>query len=60
MYRDNEIEGDENIHFAVENKISDGKKNEFTPEREQKVEGKIFVNQHTNGSHESNVNINLI
>ena len=33
---DNEIEGGENIHFAIENKMSNGKKNEFAPERELK------------------------
>ena len=33
---DNEIEGGENIHFATENKMSDGKNNEFTPEKEQR------------------------
>ena len=40
---DNKIEGGENIHFAMENKISDGKKKEFIPAREQKVEGKVFL-----------------
>ena len=42
---DNKIEGAENIHFAIGNE-TDGKKNEFTPEREQKVEGKVFVIQY--------------
>ena len=39
--------------------MSDGKKNEFTPERALKVEGKVFVSQHINGSRESNCNVNL-
>ena len=56
---DNKIERGENIHFAIENKMSDGKNNEFTPEREQKVEGKVFVIQYINGSCESNCNVNL-
>ena len=33
LRRNNKIEGGKNIHFAIENKMSDGKKNEFTPER---------------------------
>ena len=53
---DNEIEGS---NFARENKISYGKNNEFTPEREQKVEGKVFVSQYINGSSESSCNVNL-
>ena len=56
---DNKIEDGENIHFAIENKMPDGKKNEFTPEREQKVEGKVFVRQHMNASRVSNYNVNL-
>ena len=40
---DNKIEGGENIHFAIENKMSEEKKNELRPEREQNVEGKVFV-----------------
>ena len=47
------------INFAIENIISDGKKNEFTPEREQKVEGKVFVSHYISGSRESNCNVNL-
>ena len=54
---DNKIEGGKHIHFEIENKTSDRKKNEFTPEREQKVEGKVFVIHHINGSHESNCNV---
>ena len=50
----NKIEGGENIHFAIENKMSDGKKNEFTPGRDQIVESKAFVSQHINGSCGSN------
>ena len=50
----NKIEGGENIHFAIENKMSDGKKNEFTPERDQIVESKAFVSQHINSSCGSN------
>ena len=50
----NKIEGGENIHFAIENKMSDEKKNEFTPERDQIVEIKAFVSQHINGSCGSN------
>ena len=46
MRGDNKIEGGEDIHFEIENKMSDGKKNEFTPEREQNVEGKVFASQH--------------
>ena len=34
--------------------MSDGKKNEFTPERDQIVESKAFVSQHINGSCGSN------
>ena len=56
---DNEIEGGENIHFATENKMSGGKNNEFTPEKEQKVEDEVVVSQCTNGSRESNYNMNL-
>ena len=43
LWGPNKIEGDENIHFAIENKMSDRKKNECTPERERKVEGKVFL-----------------
>ena len=56
---DNKIECGKNIHFAIENKMSDGKKNEFTPERVQNVESKVFVNQHINGSCECNCNVRL-
>ena len=56
---DNKIEGGKNIHFAIENKLPDRKKNEFTPKREQKVKVKVFVSQNINGSRESNCNINL-
>ena len=59
LCRDNKIEGGKNIHFAIENKWSDWKKNKFTPETEQKVEGKVFGSQHINGSRESNCNVNL-
>ena len=55
----NKIEGGENIHFETENKMSDGEKNEFTPEREQKVEGKVFASQHMNSSRVSNCNLDL-
>ena len=48
-----------NVHFEMENKISDGKKNEFTPEREQKVEGKVFASQHVNGSRVSSYSLHL-
>ena len=47
-------DSDENIHFATEIKLSDGKKNQFTPERVLKVEGKVFDSQHINGSRKSN------
>ena len=30
---DNKIEGGKKTHFAIDNKMSDGKKNELTPER---------------------------
>ena len=53
---DNKIEAGDNIHFAVENKMSDGKKNEFIPAREQKVGGKVFIIHHINGSRECNCN----
>ena len=56
---DNKIEDGMNIHFAIENKMLDGKKNAFTPEREQNVEGKVFVSQHISGSPQSNCNVNL-
>ena len=39
--------------------MSDGKNNEFTPEREPKTEGKVFVSQYINGSRESNCNVSL-
>ena len=55
----NKIEGGENIHFETENKMSDGEKNEFIPEREQKVEGKVFASQHMNSSRVSNCNLDL-
>ena len=55
----NEIEGGENIHFEIEYKMSDGKKNKFTPEREQKVEGKVFASQHITGSRVSNCSLDL-
>ena len=55
----NKIEGGENIHFETENKMSDEEKNEFTPEREQKVEGKVFASQHMNSSRASNCNLDL-
>ena len=56
---DNKIEVGKNTHFEIDNKMSEGKRNEFTPERVQKVEGKIFVSQHINNSRESNCNVNL-
>ena len=56
---DNKIESGKNIHFTIVHKILDGKKNALTPEREQKVEGKVFVSQYLNGSPESNCNVNL-
>ena len=56
---DNKIEGGKNIHFAMENQMSDGNNSEFTPEREQKTEGKVFVSQYINGSRESNCNVSL-
>ena len=56
---DNKIEVEKNIRFAIENKMSDGENNEFTPEREQKTEGKVFVSHYINGSHESNCNVGL-
>ena len=56
---DNKIEGGKNIHFAMENQISDGNNNEFTPKREQTTEGKVFVSQYINGSCESNCNVSL-
>ena len=59
MRGDNKIEGGEDIHFEIENKMSDGKKNEFTPEREQNVEGKVFASQHMNGSRVSNCSLCL-
>ena len=49
----------ENGDFAIENKMSDRKNNEFTPEREQKVEGRLFVSKYISGSRESNCNVNL-
>ena len=36
-----------------------GKKNEFTLERVLKIEGKVVVSQHINGSCESNCNVSL-
>ena len=57
LCEDKKIEGGKNIHFEIENKTSDRKKNEFTPEREQKVEGKVFAIHHIDGSHESNCNV---
>ena len=56
---DSKIEGGKNIHFAIENKLSNRKENEFTPKRELKVKGKVFVSQSINGSCESNCNANL-
>ena len=56
LCENNKIEGGENIDFAIENKMSDRKKNEFTQEIEQKVEGKVFISQHINGPCESNCN----
>lgn len=55
----NKIKGGDNTYFAIENKMSDGKNNEFTPEKEQKVEDEVVVSQCTNGSRESNYNMNL-
>ena len=34
LCEDNKIEGGENIHFTIENKMSDGKNNESTPEQD--------------------------
>ena len=56
---DNKIEGGHNTHFEIDNKMSNGKKNGFPPERVQKAEGKVFVSQHVNNSCESNYNVNL-
>ena len=52
----NKIEGGKNIHFAIESKMSDGRKNEFTAERDQIVESNAFFSQHINGLCESNCN----
>ena len=52
----NKIEGGKNIHFAIESKMSDGRKNEFTVERDQIVESNAFLSQHINGLCESNCN----
>ena len=56
---DNKIKGGENIHFEIEYKMSDGKKNKFTPEREQKVEVKVFASQHMTDSRVSNCSLDL-
>ena len=39
--------------------MSDRKNNELTPEREQKVEGEVFITPYVNGSCESSCNVNL-
>lgn len=59
LYGENKTEGGKNIHFATENKMPDGKKNEFMLEGEEKVEGKVFVSQHINGAPGSNRNVNI-
>ena len=52
---DNKIEGG---CFELKKKnFSDGKTNRFTPEIEQKVEGRVFFSQYINGSRESNCNV---
>ena len=56
---ENKIERGKNIHLATENKMPDGKKNEFMLEGEEKVEGKVFVSHHINGARESNRNVNI-